>query len=110
MWRQGRTLKWQLVIQHILWYFFVKFCNAEKRRRFLLTQGEEVDMEKKDLKKLLAGLSIASLIAGAGLSVTGCASTGWSAEKSGAGSTEMEKSSTAKEAPAKKPAGGSGWN
>jgi radical SAM modification target selenobiotic family peptide len=33
-------------------------------------------MDKKDLKKLLAGLSIASLIAGAGLSVTGCASTG----------------------------------
>lgn len=42
---------------------------------FLLTQDEEVDMDKKDLKKLLAGLSIASLIAGAGLSVTGCATT-----------------------------------
>jgi radical SAM modification target selenobiotic family peptide len=39
----------------------------------LLTYAEEVDMDKKELKKLLAGLSIASLIAGAGLSVTGCA-------------------------------------
>jgi radical SAM modification target selenobiotic family peptide len=42
---------------------------------FLLTKYKEVDMDKKDLKKLLAGLSIVSLIAGAGLSVTGCAST-----------------------------------
>lgn len=32
-------------------------------------------MDKKDFKKLLAGLSIASLIAGAGLAVTGCAAT-----------------------------------
>ena len=40
---------------------------------FLLTEDEEVDMDKKELKKLLAGLSIVSLIAGAGLSVTGCA-------------------------------------
>ena len=30
-------------------------------------------MEKKDLKKLVAGLSIAGLIAGAGLTMTGCA-------------------------------------
>ena len=67
-------------------------------------------MDKKEMKKLLAGLSIASLIAGAGLSVTGCA-TAWSGEKqTGAGSTEMEQSSTDKEAPAKKPAGGSGWS
>ncbi len=29
-------------------------------------------MEKKDLKKFVAGLSIAGLLAGAGLSVTGC--------------------------------------
>ena len=76
---------------------------------FLLTKHEEVDMGKKELKKLLASLSIASLIAGAGLSVTGCA-TAWSGEKAGAGSTETEQSSTAKEAPAKKPAGGSGWS
>jgi len=33
-------------------------------------------MDKKDLKKLLAGLSIASLLGGAGISLTGCASTG----------------------------------
>jgi len=32
-------------------------------------------MDKKDLKKLLAGLSIASLLTGAGLAVTGCATT-----------------------------------
>lgn len=43
---------------------------------FLLTHDTEVDMDKKDLKKLLAGLSIASLIAGAGLSIGGCAATG----------------------------------
>ena len=30
-------------------------------------------MDKNDLKKLLAGLSIVGLIAGAGISVTGCA-------------------------------------
>jgi radical SAM modification target selenobiotic family peptide len=32
-------------------------------------------MDKKDMKKLLASLSIASLIAGAGFSLTGCATT-----------------------------------
>jgi radical SAM modification target selenobiotic family peptide len=32
-------------------------------------------MDKKDLKKLLAGLSIAGLLAGAGISVSGCATT-----------------------------------
>ena len=32
-------------------------------------------MDKKELKKLLAGLSIVSLIAGAGLGATGCAKT-----------------------------------
>jgi len=30
-------------------------------------------MDKKELKKLLAGLSIASLIASTGLTMTGCA-------------------------------------
>ena len=43
---------------------------------YLLSADEEVDMAKKELLKLLAGLSLASLIAGAGLSVTGCATTG----------------------------------
>lgn len=33
-------------------------------------------MDKKELKKLLAGLSIAGLIAGAGLTAAGCAATG----------------------------------
>jgi radical SAM modification target selenobiotic family peptide len=33
-------------------------------------------MDKKDLKKLLAGLSIASLLGGAGIAMTGCASSG----------------------------------
>ena len=62
-------------------------------------------MDKKDLKKLLAGLSIAGLIGGAGLSMGGCAATAWSGEKqSGAGGTE-----TTQEAPAQQPAGGSGW-
>lgn len=66
-------------------------------------------MDKKEIKKLLAGLSIASLIAGAGLSMTGCA-TAWGGEKqTGAGSTEMGQDANAKEAPAKKPAGKSGW-
>ena len=32
-------------------------------------------MDKKELKKLVASLSIVSLVAGAGLSVSGCAST-----------------------------------
>jgi radical SAM modification target selenobiotic family peptide len=36
----------------------------------------ELPMDKKDLKKLLAGLSLAALIGGAGLSLSGCATTG----------------------------------
>jgi radical SAM modification target selenobiotic family peptide len=56
----------------------ILLCNGklkEKRSVVLLTKDEEVDMDKKDLKKLLAGLSIASLLTGAGLAVTGCATT-----------------------------------
>jgi radical SAM modification target selenobiotic family peptide len=34
---------------------------------------QEVNLNKKEMKKLLVGLSIAGLIAGAGLSMTGCA-------------------------------------
>ena len=67
-------------------------------------------MDKKELKKLLAGLSIASLIAGASLTMAGCAKTGWGGDKAGAGGTDTEKSEATKEAPAKKPAGGSGWS
>ena len=47
----------------------------DKESVVLVTLDEEVDMDKKDLKKLLAGLSIASLLTGAGLAVTGCATT-----------------------------------
>lgn len=38
--------------------------------------SEEAEMDKKKLKKLLAGLSIAGLIAGGALTAAGCASTG----------------------------------
>lgn len=34
---------------------------------------QEVNLNKKETKKLLVDLSIAGLIAGAGLSMTGCA-------------------------------------
>ena len=34
---------------------------------------QEVNLNKKEMKKLFFGLSIAGLIAGAGLSMTGCA-------------------------------------
>jgi len=44
-----------------------------KRDVIFINLRQEVDMDKKEMKKLLAGLSIASLIAGAGLSMTGCA-------------------------------------
>ena len=33
-------------------------------------------MDSKELKKILAGLSLAALIGGAGLSVSGCVTTG----------------------------------
>ncbi|MEN8135096.1 MAG: SbtA family thio(seleno)oxazole RiPP natural product precursor [Thermodesulfobacteriota bacterium] len=33
-------------------------------------------MDKNDLKKLLAGLSVVTLVGGAGLTVSGCATTG----------------------------------
>ena len=32
-------------------------------------------MDKKDLKKLLAGMSLVALVGGAGLSVSGCVAT-----------------------------------
>jgi radical SAM modification target selenobiotic family peptide len=38
-------------------------------------------MDKKDLKKMLAGLSLVALIGATGLSVTGCATTGTAASK-----------------------------
>jgi radical SAM modification target selenobiotic family peptide len=54
-------------------FLFTQFFHDRSEAWFLLTKDKEVDMDKKELKKLLAGLSVASLIAGAGLSVTGCA-------------------------------------
>jgi radical SAM modification target selenobiotic family peptide len=64
-------------------------------------------MDRDELKKLLAGLSIASLIVGAGLSVTGCA-TARGGEKTDAGGIGMEKGTTTDETPSAKPAAGSG--
>ena len=60
----------------MIFLYSVHALEKEEEYCFLLSADEEVDMDKKELKKLLAGLSIASLIAGAGLSVTGCATTG----------------------------------
>ena len=40
-------------------------------------------MDKKDLKKMLAGLSLVALIGATGLSVTGCATTGTTASRAG---------------------------
>ena len=58
-------------------------------------------MESKDLKKLLAGIGIASLISAGGLSLSGCASSsGWTADKDSAGSAVEE---------VEKKAGDSGW-
>ncbi|MFO7607121.1 MAG: SbtA family thio(seleno)oxazole RiPP natural product precursor [Desulfurivibrionaceae bacterium] len=42
-------------------------------------------MDKKELRNLLAGLSLVALVGGAGLGVTGCAATG-----SGNGTTRPE--------------------
>ena len=46
-------------------------------------------MEKNDLKKLLAGLSLVALVGATGLSVTGCATTGSTAR---AGDAEIDVS------------------
>ena len=51
-------------------------------------------MDNKRLKKILAGLSIASLLAGAGLTFTGCATTSCSGKTSCSGTqTEGAKTS-----------------
>lgn len=57
-------------------------------------------MEKKELKNLVAGLSIAGLIAGAGLTMTGCVTACSGTKKDGAGSTQTEEPAK------KKPASG----
>lgn len=61
-----------------------------------------INLNKKEMKKLLVGLSIAGLIAGVGLSMTGCATPWGGGKQSGAGSIEMEQDTTTQEAPAKK--------
>ncbi len=45
-------------------------------------------MDKKDLKKMLAGLSLVALIGATGLSVSGCATTGSTASR--ADDTEID--------------------
>jgi radical SAM modification target selenobiotic family peptide len=50
-------------------------------------------MDRYHLKKVLAGLSIATLITGAGLTFTGCATTG-SGEKSGCKCKQTEGAKT----------------
>ncbi|MCK4837546.1 MAG: selenobiotic family radical SAM modification target peptide [Desulfobulbaceae bacterium] len=47
-------------------------------------------MDNRDLKKMLAGLSLVALIGATGLSVTGCATTGSTASK--AADTEIDAS------------------
>ena len=59
---------------------------------------KEGKMEKKYLKKVLTGLSIASLVTGIGTLAVGA--SGWSGEKKSAGSTQEVK----QEAPAPPPA------
>lgn len=43
--------------------------------RILHTQERRCTMETQELKKFLAGLGIAGLLAGAGLTIGGCATT-----------------------------------
>ena len=111
--RYDRIYKWIIAAWlNLCWilkiFTVILLQQAEEDICFLLTLKKEVDMDKMELKKLLAGLSIASLIAGTSLAMTGCA-TGWSADKAGAGGTDTEQSEAKKEAPAKRPAGKSGW-
>ena len=63
-------------------------------------------MDKKDLKKLLAGLSVAGLIAGGCLTMGGCATTSCSAAEKPAASGCSGTEKPAGEA--QQPAGGSG--
>jgi radical SAM modification target selenobiotic family peptide len=61
-------------IRRLLSIFIYDNYNKEEAYTFLLIGEQEGNMDKKDLKKLLASLTIVSLVAGAGLSVSGCAS------------------------------------
>jgi len=60
-------------------------------------------MDKQDLKKLLAGLTVASLITGAGLTMGGCAATSSSGEKQSSTTMPAEEKPAAQQ-----PTGGSG--
>jgi radical SAM modification target selenobiotic family peptide len=47
-------------------------------------------MDKNDMKKLLAGMSLVALIGGAGLSLTGCATTTGTASRADKTSADQE--------------------
>ena len=62
-------------------------------RRISENTLKEVCMDSKELKKILAGLSIAGLLAGVNIPAAGFAAegkSGWGGSKSGAGSTHEE--------------------
>ena len=68
-------------------------------------------MDKQDMKKLLAGLSVAGLIAGGCLTMGGCAATSCSGEKqvqSSSGASGCSGAEKPADSGAEKPAGGSG--
>lgn len=48
-------------------------------------------MDKNDLKKLLAGLSLVALVGGAGLTVSGCVTTGSGSDKQATSSSIEEE-------------------
>jgi radical SAM modification target selenobiotic family peptide len=54
-------------------------------------------METEQLKKILAGLSLVSLLAGAGLTVTGCGTEGYGTR--GGGGTGTSSDQTKEKAP-----------
>ena len=64
-----------LPIRRLLTISIYDIFYKQEDYAFLLIREQEGNMDKKELKKLLASLSIVSLFAGAGLSVSGCAST-----------------------------------
>ena len=72
-------------------------------------------MDKKELKKMLAGVGIAGLLSGAGGAATSASAaspSGWSASKVGAGSAEVKAviEKTVEPEVLKKKAGDSGWS
>jgi radical SAM modification target selenobiotic family peptide len=57
-------------------FFLSNFGHGSTMIMGLFKKGGEGPMEMKQLKKMLAGMSIASLLAGSSLMVSGCASNG----------------------------------